>query len=154
MRKGMFWAGCQQTMRFVSAVLLCAVSAIVTYTLSLVKLSKTDGEREFYVGSASSQGLCRTELAFSEIGRVSGESVYFQIETAISPQDLAKAIANDYNAEIVIEEYVCGIYGAYAYSPLWVDGVYVNGRYVNLHIAIHMEGGCGAVGAPIIFGGY
>lgn len=154
MPKRIFFEKCKQTLRFLLAVLLCAITAVCTLAFSLIKLSKTDGEREFFVGSASSQGLRRTELEFFELGKVTGESVYFQIDGEMLPHVLATDVAKKYRAEIVRVEYACGVYSFYAYSPLWVNGVCIDGRFVNLHIAIDLSRQCCTVGTPIIFGGY
>lgn len=133
---------------------VCMAAAIVLFSVFSIRLYSTEGERIFFVGSASSQGLQCTALRLSEIGSVGGESVYFETDGERTPREVAEEIVKTYRAEIVRTEYVCGVYSYYAYTPLWAESISIEGQRVNLHIAIEEDGRRGAVGTPIVFGGY
>ena len=135
---------------------LCAIAVAVGFcaaykTVSSVKLAALDGERFFYLDSASSQALCKRSLRFCELSRVRGESVHFEIGAG-EKETLAKDVAKVYGAEIVAIEEACGVISYYAYAPKFQGGVLVNGKRVNLHIAVSETQA--AVGTPIIFGGF
>lgn len=154
MRNGLCLARGRMVLRLLAAWGLCAASAIAGMYFSSIRLNKTDGKREFFVGSASSQGVRKTEISMFDIGKVGGESVYFETDGTKTPSEAAEEIAKAYGAEIIRTEYVCGVYAYYAYTPLWADGICIEGQWVNLHIAIEETGERGAVGTPILFGGY
>ena len=146
----------------------CAGAAILSLVLligvrvgSLSRFSALEGERVFFLHSASSQGLRVQTLSLKDIGKVKGECVHFDLTAyeggmyalnGILVEEFAQSIAKKYNAEIVMTEDVCGVSSFYAYTNLWKEAIYVNGRAVNLHIAVN--GTACAVGYPIIFDGY
>ena len=115
-----------------------------------VLLSKTQGERTFYLDSASSQGLIKTELAFADLFRIRGESVSFLCEQG--NQELVLQIFDSYGAEICFTERVGEITSYYGYAQGLGMPVWVQGFAINLHVAVG-ESRC-AVGTPIIFGGF
>ncbi len=143
-------------MRFLQVFKLLISVAFATAVCFAVKaanvsrLSAFSGERTFYLHSASSQALVKNSLSFSDIFRVRGESVTFTLPKA--EKDFVQELLSDYGAELMDIESACGVTSYYAFVPTWSEGVQIEGKRVNLHIAI--EGERCAVGTPIIFGGF
>ena len=134
--------------------LICCVG--IRYA-NVTKLSALEGERTYYLDSASSQGLRKDTLSVRDLYRVKGESVSFSMldkeeGMCASKEDLAQSIADMYQAKILFIEEVCGIVSYYGYTPIWQDGILVEGKRINLHVAIGDE--VCVVGTPIIFGGF
>ncbi len=140
----------------VGASLIALVALACVRGTNISKFSALQGERTFYLHSASSQGLRTASLQLKDIPFVRGESV--RLTTAEKERfgktasEIALSIAQAYGASIVIEETVCGAVSYYAYTPAWGECVWVGGQPVNLHIAVS-ETAC-AVGSPIIFDGF
>lgn len=129
------------------------------------RLSALEGERTFFLDSASSQALIKTELSALDVFRIKGESVRFSLtefdggryadKMNIDGQvrdEIAMSIAKQYNAAAVYKESACGIDGYYFYSTELPYKLSVNGKAVNLHVAVGKDSV--AVGTPIIFGGF
>ena len=91
-------------------------------------------------------------LCVSEIFDVRGESVRFVLERNCDKEALAREIAKGFGAEIVLVEKACGAVSYYAYTPEIFNGIRIEGKIINLHIALGEE--MGAVGTPIVFGGF
>lgn len=141
----------RNVLRFLAtSALFCAVCSGV-YVTNACRLRALSGERVFYLDSASSQGLRKTELRLSDYARIAGESVRFSCGDE-GAEVLAKRIAEKYGATILFCEEAAGILSYYGYTDTWKNGVCVGGEYVNLHIAVS-ETQC-AVGTPIIFDGF
>lgn len=139
------------------AVIFCLFFAVGVKAVSLTRLADIEGERTYFLDSASSQGLRKESLTVSDLTRVKGECVFTEISTYdggryLSNEEIAVEIATRYGATILFEETVDGVVSYYAYTSRWQEGLYINGRKVNLHIAIG-EGRL-AVGTPIIFDGF
>jgi hypothetical protein len=116
-----------------------------------------EGERTYFLDSASSQGLQKTNLSLLDIARVKGECVTTTISNYaggryLMKEEIAQEIISKYGAEALFFEEVNGIYSCYAYTDKWADGIYINGQKVNLHVAVGEE--CFTIGTPIIFGGF
>ena len=126
--------------------------AILVYAANAVKLQGVEGERIFYLRSASSQGLRAETLTIETLFCIKGESVTFCLGEGQNEWREARKIMKKYRAERVFEECVCGVTSYYCYTPQWTGGIVVGGRTVNLHIAVG-EGRV-TVGTPIIFDGY
>ncbi len=143
---------------YVTAAFLFAIVFCVGIRYgNVTKLSALEGERVYYLDSASSQGLQKSTLTMEELYRVKGESVSFDIAEYEGGRyklntELAHAIADMYGAQICIVEEVCGTVSYYGYTTQWREGIRVRGELVNLHIAIN--GNTCVVGTPIIFGGF
>lgn len=133
-----------------SALVACLAFAAFAYAKSSVALYKTDGERTFYLYSASSQSLMKTGLGLCDIPRVRGESVCFAFEQ--DAEELVKSIFDAYDAEIAFTESACGVTSYYGYGTELDEPIFLDGKAINLHVAV-TESRC-AVGTPIIFGGY
>ncbi len=134
-----------------TAAAIAVVLALGVYMLNSCKLRAIKGERVFYLNSQSSQGLRKTELELRDYARITGESVCFA-RGEESAEELAGEIAEKYSAEILFTEEAAGVLSFYCYTPIWDNGILVNGQTVNLHIAVAEEQ-C-AVGTPIIFDGF
>lgn len=134
-----------------TAAAIAVVIGLGVYMLNSCKLRAIKGERVFYLNSQSSQGLRKTELELRDYARITGESVCFA-RGEESAEELAGGIAEKYSAEILFTEEAAGVLSFYCYTPIWDNGILVNGQTVNLHIAVAEEQ-C-AVGTPIIFDGF
>ncbi len=134
------------------ALAVCLVFFVGVLGLQTVKLRKLQGERVFYLRSASSQGLRVTKLSLKTLLEVEGESVRFCLSERESGETKAQEIMQTYGAEVLFIESVCDVTSYYCYTPKWKNGLWIDGRLVNLHIAI--SEGEAAVGTPIIFDGY
>lgn len=130
--------------------------------MNVSRLSVREGARVFYLQSASSQGLRKEKLTLHDFPNIRGESVRFAISKQMGSKNIteqeakriAETIAEEYDAVILFTEEIAGIKSYYAHTLRWQDGVTLEGRKVNLHIAIHLKNGEGAIGSPIIFDGY
>lgn len=136
-----------------TAVAFTLVAACAVKAGNVCKLQDIEGERTFYLNSPSSQALQAQTLRLSEFFSVKGESVCFTVEnTALTSKAFAETVAKRYHAEILFCENACGVSSYYGYTPLWKEFVVIDGRAVNLQIAI--QGRRCVVGTPIIFGGF
>ena len=153
----MFWYSVKKCICAAVAVVFSLLLAVGIRAVNVSKFSAIEGERTFFLDSASSQALIKTELALSDLGRVKGECVSFSIHTyeggryALS-EEIAVEIAARYGAEIQCIEECAGVTSYYAYTARWQEYMLVDGKPVNLHIAVSKEE-C-VVGTPIIFGGF
>lgn len=140
----------------ISALLATLFACVFCFCITsgnVCKLSKIEGKRTFYLDSASSQSLRKSVLEFTDFFRVKGESVRFDLhEISRNVQMLAREIAESYHAEILFVEETGGTLSFYCYTPWLYQGVCVQGKTVNLHIAVSQTQ-C-AVGSPIIFDGF
>lgn len=141
----------------VLAVLFCLFFAVGVKGVAVTRLAEIEGERNYFLDSASSQGLRKEVLSISDLARVKGECVSTEISTYtggryLTNEEIAVEIATRYGAEILITEEVDGVVSYYAYTPKWQGGLYIGGKKINLHIAV--GGGYLKVGTPIIFDGF
>ena len=135
----------------VFALFICAVLALGFYVKRAVRFEDLEGERAFYLDSASSQGLMQGEISFLDFPRLRGESVRFPLETKTADETL-RNIVEKYAATVLFTEEIDGTVSYYCYTAQWSDCVTVQGKKVNLHVALSTKQ-C-VVGAPIIFGGF
>ena len=142
-----FWR-LKRTLIGITATLLAAFIFALVRVGNVSKLGAYAGERTYYLDSASSQSLQKSHLSGLEFLRVQGESVYIEGEGEAYAQKVIKEV----KASVLWVEEVAGVRSYYCYTPLFGEGVIVNGQRVNLHIAVSKTG-C-AIGNPIIFGGY
>lgn len=134
-----------------TAAAIAVVIGLGVYMLNACKLRAIEGERVFYLHSQTSQGLRKTELELRDYAHITGESVCFT-RGEESAETLAQGIAEKYSAEILFTEEASGVLSFYCYTPIWDNGILVDGQTVNLHIAVAEEQ-C-VVGTPMIFGGF
>lgn len=120
------------------------------YATKRVLLTKTEGERIFYLDSPSSQGLMKSRLSFYDLSRICGESVFFTHDE--EPQALALRVLQSYGGEVAFVEQVGEVISYYGYAQGLGNALCLDGYTINLHIAV-TEGRC-VVGTPIIFGGF
>ena len=139
-----------QFLKLIVSVVFAAAVCFAVKAANISRLSAFSGERTFYLDSASSQALTKTNLSFSDIFRVRGESVTFSLPK--TEEDFVQELLLSYGAKLIDVESACGVTSYYAFVPAWSEGVEIEGKRVNLHIAIEGER-CG-VGTPIIFGGF
>ena len=140
------WQTLKNGIRNVCAVMLTAVFLAGILLQNACVLRRLRGERNFYVYSASSQAKMQTALQPLDVFFKTGESVWLD-----EPID-AYALMQYFNAEVVYIERVGDTVSYYGFSPDLPRGIVLQGKAVNLHIAVSPRG-C-AVGTPIIFGGY
>ena len=139
------------------SVLFALLSIFCFKALYLSRFSEMEGERTFFLDTASSQGLQQKELSLMDVMRIKGECAEMDISIYAggryaSSEEIAQEIAQKYHAVIMFQEEVCGVVSYYAYTAAWTDSVSLYGRTINLHIAVGAEKV--TVGAPMIFGGY
>lgn len=116
------------------------------------RLSFLHGERAYYLDSASSQSLIKSKLTAWDIFRVQGESVCFTIDEREEKEVYARSLVKSLGGKILFIEEIDDTISFYAYIPTWGKGISINGRKVNLHIAVSAQ--ICKVGTPIIFGGF
>jgi len=149
----MFFSKCKRAICTLLSIAVCLSAFVVFQSAKVCRLSAIQGQRTFYLYSLSSQATQKQTLKFSDLFRVQGESVRFDFsDTDDKKQALVQEILQTYRAELVVKEEILGTVSYYAYAPTLFNGVYVNGKKVNLHIAIGETQV--AVGTPIIFGGF
>jgi hypothetical protein len=139
------------------AVIFCLFFAVGVKAVSVTRLAGIEGERTYFLDSASSQGLRTQTLSLNDLTRVKGECVFTEISAYqggryLTKEGIAQEIAKKYEANILFTEEIDGVVSYYAYTARWQDGLYINGLKVNLHIAVGKVNL--AVGTPIIFDGF
>ncbi|MBE7085132.1 MAG: hypothetical protein E7368_03660 [Clostridiales bacterium] len=137
-----------------TAKMVCA-TVITLGVFALVRVVNVDkfggyvGERTYYLDSASSQSLQTDALKGLQFLRVRGESVF--LEESVDEAFL-ESVLRSYDASVLWIEETDGIVSYYCYTPCFEEGVHINGRKVNLHIAT--DNRRVVIGSPIIFGGF
>ena len=144
-----FWKIKRSVSVFLS-VLICAFFCLFFYTLSVCKLSALSGKRTFYLYSKSSQATITQTLPLLELHQIKGESVAFALQE--NPQTLLENILQRYGAKVEFIEQIGDSVSYYCYTKKWSNTLILNGKAVNLHIAI--DNTSAVVGTPIIFGGF
>ncbi len=140
------WKGCLYA--FAAAIVATAAFAFV-YAANVSKLCAYEGKHVYYLDSASSQSLQKTELCGLDFLRVRGESVYIE---GAQGEDFVRKVLQEERARVLWVEEVCGVTSYYCYTPTRRESVFLFGRRVNLHVAVS-DNGC-VIGCPMIFGGY
>lgn len=102
---------------------------------------------ELYLGESSTAPFVSSQnpLLDKFALNVRGESVRYS-------GDCYEQLKEQFRAELLFCETVCGVENRYLYSPLLGKTVTVNGYAVNLHVAVSAEQT--AAGTPLIFGGF
>lgn len=145
--------GLRQFLKAAAALAGALLSALFVYLMHSSTFA--GGESTYYLYSASSQAEIRSTLSLADLAHLKGESAVYvgvQSETGESAEEVVKRITAAYRAEICFVEEIGGTASFYCYSGDLKDGVILNGKKVNLHIAVRADSV--AVGTPIIFGGY
>jgi hypothetical protein len=164
-------------LQFLKGLGALLAALLVSFSVYLIHASSfTGGESTYYLYSASSQAQIKQALSLADLAHLKGESAvyvfekeraenaagtpvneYASMEEAL-PEAGASAFAfaedfiSAYDAKLCFAEEIGGTLSFYCYSPRLKGGVILNGRKINLHIAVRAESV--AVGTPIIFGGY
>lgn len=146
--------GLKQFLKAAAALVSALFVSLVIYLMHASSFS--GGESVYYLCSASSQADVKAQLSFADLARLKGESAVYVFERTeggfAGDAAVAEEIMRKYRAELCFTEDVCGTLSYYCYSPLLKGGIELNGRKINLHIAVRED--ALAVGSPIIFGGY
>lgn len=133
-----------------AVALVCGIGMAV-YAANACKLRGIEGEREFFLDSASSQGLRKESLSLRDFSRIKGECVRFSLNGE-EGGNVLQELLEEYGATVLFSEEVDGVTSYYCYTAKWDNGLELSGQQVNLHVAFSDET-C-AVGTPIIFGGF
>ena len=145
------------------ALTVVLVAICFLWCMQVCRFPLTLGEdRVFYLQSASSQGLRKEVLNLQDFSNIRGESVRFYALPSLERGGLteeealsvAEQLASEYGASIVFTEKTAEVISFYCHTARWLDGVFLYGRKINLHIAIDVVNGIGVLGSPIIFDGY
>ncbi len=144
----MFLARLKNLIGALVAFAVGVVALFFVWGTGATRFPDLQGERTYYLRSASSQALIKTRLTPLDFPLVRGESVRFSCDEA----GLAERILANYEAELLFTEEVDGRLSYYAYSKKLQGGLQVGAYFVNLHIA--MKNSVCTVGSPIIFGGF
>ena len=126
-----------------TVVLFCALFAYALFHAPVFE----KGERyEFYTGTSSGEiVLASSPFQKLLLPNVKGESVRYQ-------GDRVEELLFRFDAEVLFIEEAAGIINYYCYSPALENAIELNGKRVNLHIAL--SGERTAAGTPVIFGGF
>lgn len=138
-----------------SRVFFCFVISIafvlfLPYGNSGLMFDKAD----YYVfstgGGSAAKMISAEQIRAAEVKRsikkTDGESAYY-LNT-----DNSAELLNKYRAKVVFCQTVDGIYNIYAYTDKFDGYLVLEGKRVNLHIAV--TDNSTVIGSPIIFGGY
>ena len=110
-----------------------------------LKLTSLTGEHAYYLDSASSGAIVKTELTVWDFFRVRGESVVME---SGDPDTIAAAFGG-----VRVGEERAGDTVSYYYRvAAWGGCMAIGGEAVNLHIAVGENRV--VVGTPVIFGGF
>ncbi len=144
----LFWKMGLSIKNALAVVLACILCCFCLYFKGS-DLGAIEGERTFYLHSASAWAEQKSSLCIFELPLVQGESVECFIA---SGEKFLEKTLEKYAAQVCFTECVNEILSYYCYSAKLGEGIVLNGVAVNLHVAI--QGGRAVVGTPIIFGGF
>ena len=126
---------------------LTAANASEQAKLDKMTLERTQNGYELYCGTSSAEIVFTETPALDKLFRldVRGESARYE-------GDVSAELMRKFGAKLLFVEEAAGVVNYYLYSEKLPRGVRLNGREVNLHIAVGE--GRTAAGTPIIFGGF
>ena len=136
----------------ITTVCALLLSCFLLFILAMGRVSRfsaLDGERVFYLYSASSQAVIKENIKPVELFFVKGECVTFTYQ---NEEECLQEILALYGGEILFEEEVAGTHSYYCRTQSFGGATRIKGAFVNLHIAFNGER-C-TVGTPLIFGGF
>ena len=145
----MLFLYCKNFIKTMLALALALIFVVFARMVCASRFSKIEGERTFYLYSASSQAVIKDRLRFTDLFSVKGESVEFACE---GEEESLRKLLDLYQAQVLFVEEADGVRSYYCATAKWSDGVFLDGVFVNLHIAFR-DSRC-VVGAPLIFGGF
>ncbi len=144
----MFFARLKIWFCALAALAVGAASLFFVWGMNATRFPDLEGERVYYLRSASSQALMKNSLTPLDFSLLRGESVRLNgVEDGF-----AERLINDYGGQVLFTEETGSVRSYYCYAPELYGGVQVGEYFVNLHIAVN-EKAC-VVGSPIIFGGF
>ena len=134
------------TIKAFFTAILVAACLIFVYALLHAPVFEQGERYEFYTGTSSDEiVLAGSSLEKLRLNGVKGESVRYQ-------GDRAQELIERFHAEVLMIEEAAGVVNYYCYSSALDSCIQLNGKRVNLHIAVSKE--ATAAGTPIIFGGF
>lgn len=133
------------------ALAFCLLACVGVRAQHTAKFTCLKGERTFYLDSASSQGLRKTQLSIWDIPRVKGECVRMELGDKDGGR-YAMELISSFGGEVLFIEEACGRTSYYAYAQGFGEGLFLYGKRVNLHVAV--GDGVIVLGTPIIFDGF
>lgn len=145
------WRWIKRLYSFTATLVCVAVVGTLVWASNLCKLKDIEGKRAFYLYSASSQAKIVENLRFEHLFSIKGESVRFAV-TKYERETVAENVLKKYGAQLVFVEQTGETVCYYGITPRFGQGVLVNGKSVNVHVAVSQTE-C-IVGYPIIFGGF
>ena len=132
---------------FTVILLACALSAWLVCALHAAPVFTGGYGYELYCGTSSAEIIRTDAPAAVKLVRfdIRGESVRYE-------GDRFAELQKEFSAEVRFTERAGGVVNYYLYSPKLKSGVVLEGREINLHIAVSETQT--AVGTPLIFGGF
>ena len=134
-------------LRTVSVLLATMLCVFAAYALLRAPVFENGLYYELYCGTSSAEIVLSENPALTKLVRldVRGESVRYG-------GNRYEELKEKYAAELLFTEEAAGVVNYYLYSKKLPEGVWLNGKKINLHIAVSEEQT--AAGTPIIFGGF
>ena len=142
--------GAKAFLKTAAAVVACLLTGTCVFLMHASAFA--GGKSTYYLYSASSQAEIKESLKPAELAGLKGESAVYVFENGEADAAFVERILDEYRAEICFVEEAAGTLSSYCSSPRLKNGVLLEGRKINLHIAVRAESI--ALGTPIIFGGY
>lgn len=143
---------CKTFLRAIIALALSATVLLFLYAFRFTAFFKEEGTRRYYLYANSSQAVLKSKLSFEEIFVIQGESL--ALSEPVKTQEEAQKLLDRYEASVALKEEIDGILSYYAYTQKRAGYVIIDGKKVNLHLAVEVDTGRAVIGYPIIFGGY
>ncbi len=137
-------------LEFLKWLIALTLSAATFFAIAFLNTTAFpfEGGKEYYLYTPSSQSQIKKQVSVLDLPFIRGESV--TIESASN--ELLEELLTKYGATVVkVEEFLDGV-SYYCYSPKLKGGLVIDGRMVNLQVAV--KGERTVLGTPIIFGGY
>lgn len=133
-----------KTIAVMLSVMLCV---LVVYALLRRPVFEGGTSYELYCGTSSAEIILTENPALTKLLRfdVRGESARYE-------GDMSAELMSKYAAELRFTEEAAGVINYYLYSKKLPAGILLNGREINLHIAVSETQT--VAGTPIIFGGF
>ena len=133
-------------LKAIFAVFVAACCLVFVYALMRSPVFFRGERYEFYRGTSSEEIVCASS-PFEKLllPKLAGESVRYD-------GDRAEELIARFHAQVLFIEEAAGVLNYYCYSPELGRAIDLNGKSVNLHIAVNQNKT--AAGTPVIFGGF
>ena len=142
------WGKFKRAVKLAAVLLACLAAAGALFVLRHAPSFAGAARYTLFLGETSSAEAVVLEgdaLPLLLSSDVRGESAVFQ-------GDRAEELLEAYRARVLFIEKAAGTVSYYCHSPLLGEGLLLNGKRVNLHIAAGR--GQTAAGTPLLFGGF